>query len=101
MSNARNLKKCVLWSVVITVILVITMVTVYSGDVKLKTEDNVPVEEFNYQQQQTNDLQQRINNNELTPGPAAPERPQSHSVPAGAVGPQGPATPQGLVLIVH
>ena len=101
MANARNLKKCVLWSVVITAILAITIVTVYSGDVKLRTEENVPVKEFNYQQQQTNDLQQRLSNNDQTPGPAAPEGPQNHSGPADAHGSQGPARPKGLVLIVH
>lgn len=108
MTNGRNLKKCVLWSVVTMIILILTLVTVYSGDVKLKTEGNVAGKEFDYLQkqipelqQQIADLQQQINNNELTPGPAAPEGPQSHSAPAGADGSQGPASPKGLLLIVH
>ena len=108
MTNARNLKKCALWAVVVTVILILTLVTVYSGDVKLKTEGNVAEEEFDYLQkqlpelqQQIDDLQQKINNNELTPGPAVPEESQSYSAPAGADGSQGPASPKGLVLIVH
>ena len=108
MANTRNLKKCVLWSVIITVILILTIVTVYSYDVKLKTEGNVAGKEFDYlqeqnpeSQQQIDDLQQQINDNELTPGLAAPEVPQSHFAPAGADGSQGPASPKGLVLIEH
>ena len=77
------------------------MVTVYSDDAKLKTEENVPVKEFEYIQQQFDDLSQQLNNNELTPGPATPEGPQNRSAPSGADVPQGPAPPQGVVLIVH
>ncbi len=108
MTNARNLKKCVLWSVVITAILILTMGTAYSGDFKLKTEDNVTGKAFDYLQQQIydlqqqiDDLQQQINTIELTPGPAGIEGPQGHSGLAGTDGSQGPASPKGLVLIEH
>ena len=108
MTNARNLKKCVLWSVVTTAILILIMGTAYSGDVKLTTEGNVPGKPFDYLQQQIDDLQQQIddlqqqiNTIELTPGPAGPEGPQGHAGPAGADGAQGPASPQGLVVIEH
>jgi len=107
-TNARNIKKCVLWSVVITVILILTMGTAYSGDVELKTEGNVTGEAFDYLQQQIydlqqqiDDLQQQINTIELTRGPADLEGTQGHSGPAGADGAQGPASPKGLVLTVH
>jgi len=107
-TNARNIKKCVLWSVVITVILILTMGAAYSGDVELKTEGNVTGEAFDYLQQQIydlqqqiDDLQQQINTIELTPGPAGTEGPKGHSGPAGADGAQGPASPKGLVLTVH
>jgi type IV secretory pathway VirB9-like protein len=107
-TNARNLKKCVLWSVVTTTILILTMGTGYSGDVKLKTEGNMTEKAFDYLQQQIydlqqqiDDLQQQINSIERTRGPADPEGPQGHSGPAGADGSQGPASPKGLVLTVH
>ena len=108
MTNARYLKKCVLWSVATTAILILTMGTAYSGDVKLNTEGNVTGKAFDYLQQQIydlqqqiDDLQQQINTIELTHGPAGLEGPQGHSGPAGADGSQGPASPQGLVLIEH
>ncbi len=108
MINARNLKKCVLWSVVIATILIITMGTAYSGDVKLTTEGNVTGKAFDYLQQQIydlqqqiDDLQQQINTIELTSGPAGIEGQQGHSGLAGVDGSQGPASPKGLVLIEH
>ena len=108
MTNVRNLKKCALWSVVITVILILTMGTVYSGDVEIKTEGDVAGKVFDYLQQQIydlqqqiDDLQQQINTIELTHGPAGIEGPQGHSGLAGADGSQGPASPKGLVLIEH
>jgi hypothetical protein len=101
MTNARYLKKCVLWSVATTAILILTMGTAYSGDVELKTEGNVTGKAFDYLQQQIYDLQQQINTIELTHGPAGLEGPQGHSGPAGADGSQGPASPQGVVLIEH
>ena len=108
MTNAKNLKKCALWSVVITVILILTMGTVYSGDVKLETEGDVARKAFDYLQQQIydlqqqiDDLQQQINTIELTSGPAGIEGPQGHSDLAGADGSQGPASPKGLLLIAH
>ena len=87
-TNARNIRKCVLWSVVITAILILTMGAAYSGDVELKEEGNVTGEAFDYLQQQIydlqqqiDDLQQQINTIELTPGPAGTEGPQGHSAP--------------------
>ena len=108
MTNARNLKKCALWSVVITTILILTMGAAYSGDVEIKTEGDVAGKAFDYLQQQIydlqqqiDDLQQQINTIELTSGPAGIEGPQGHSGLAGADGSQGPASPKGLVLIEH
>ncbi len=62
MKNMRNLRKCVLWTVVTTAILILTTGTAYSGSVELTSDGKVPGKPFEYLQQQIDNLQQQIDN---------------------------------------